>query len=63
MEYRSINITSYIKMGLIRSINETVVSKKNRFSVAKLRRKTVEQLRALLFDVEWERDLYWEDPH
>lgn len=60
MEYKKININSYIKMRIIREINNLFGNKRNRLSVAKLRRRSVAELKQLYNDLFWqeEKDLY-----
>ena len=59
MDYKQINIESYIKMRIIRAINNLFGNKHNRLSVAKLRRRSVAELKQLYNELFWqEKDLY-----
>lgn len=60
MEYKLINIENYIKMTIIRNINNLFGNKRNRLSVAKLRRRSVAELKQIYSDLFWqeEKDLY-----
>lgn len=59
MEYKFINIDSFIKMRIIRDINNLFGSKRNRLSVAKLRRCTIPELERLYSELFWQdEDLY-----
>lgn len=60
MEYKKININSYIKMRIIREINNLFGNKRHRLSVAKLRRRSVAELKQIYSDLFWqeEKDLY-----
>lgn len=60
MDYKQINIESYIKMRIIRAINNLFGNKRHRLSVAKLRRRSVAELKQLYNELFWqeEKDLY-----
>lgn len=59
MEYKFINIDSFIKMRIIRDINSLFSNKQNRLSVAKLRRCTIPELKQLYSELFWQdEDLY-----
>lgn len=59
MEYKAINVDGYIKMTLIRQINNLFGNKLQRLSVAKLRRRSVAELKQLYSELFWQdEDLY-----
>ncbi|MEI3172646.1 MAG: hypothetical protein V8S76_00850 [Lachnospiraceae bacterium] len=60
MDYKQINIENYIKMRIIRAINNLFGNKQQRLSVAKLRRRSVAELKQLYSELFWqeEKDLY-----
>lgn len=59
MEYKKINIDGYVKMTIIRAINNLFGNKQNRLSVAKLRRHSVAELKQLYNELFWQdEDLY-----
>lgn len=60
MEYKFINIDGYVKMTIIRNINNLFGNKRHRLSVAKLRRRSVAELKQLYSELFWkeEKDLY-----
>lgn len=58
-EVKKINIDGYIKMTIIRELNNIFGNKRSRLSVAKLRRLSVGELQSLYNEVLWaEKDLY-----
>ena len=59
MDYKSINIQNFIKMRIIREINNLFGNKRCRLSVAKLRRCTIPELKQLYSELFWQdEDLY-----
>ena len=56
MEYKKININSYIKMRIIRNINNLFGNKHNRLSVAKLRRCSISELKQLYSELFWQEE-------
>lgn len=59
MEYKNINIDGYVKMTIIRNINNLFGNKQQRLSVAKLRRRSISELKQLYSELFWQdEDLY-----
>ena len=56
MDYKQINIENYIKMRIIRAINNLFGNKHNRLSVAKLRRRSVAELKQLYSELFWQEE-------
>lgn len=59
MEYKFINIDNFIKMRIIRATDNLFGNKRHRLSVAKLRRRSVAELKQLYNELFWQdEDLY-----
>ena len=56
MEYKTVYIDGYVKMTIIRNINNLFGDKRQRLSVAKLRRRSVAELKQLYSELFWQEE-------